>query len=144
MGLYTTYLNWLARTVYCLNVLSSWLKCYNVINSHLATLFIMSRLISEWIQYLYSQKKKKKKRLSHLQKLLVPLFWNNIGISYTNVFWILYEAFKLKAGNNEPKWHGRYTAHVITVVDNTGETWLTSSVNKGYDGVSASTLYIFL
>ena len=55
----------------------------------------------------------------------------------------MYDAFKLKAGNNEPIWHGWYPPH-ITVVDNTGEAWGTSSAIKGNDGVSAPPLYIFL
>ena len=50
--------------------------------------------------------------------------------------------FKLKAGNNESIWHGSYSPH-ITVVDNTGEAWGTSSVVKGNDGVSAPPLCIF-
>ena len=54
----------------------------------------------------------------------------------------MYDAFKLKAGNNEPIWHGWYPPH-ITVVDNTGEAWGTSSAIKGNDGVSAPPLYIF-
>ena len=36
-----------------------------------------------------------------------------------------------------------YPPH-ITVVDNTGEAWGTSSAIKGNDGVSAPPLYIFL
>ena len=49
----------------------------------------------------------------------------------------MYDVFKLKAGNNEPIWHGWYPPH-ITVVDNmTGEASGTSSAIKGNDGVSA-------
>ena len=55
----------------------------------------------------------------------------------------MHDAFKLKAGNNEPICHGWYPPH-ITVVDNTGEAWGTSSAIKGDDGVSAPPLYIFL
>ena len=55
----------------------------------------------------------------------------------------MYDVFKLKAGNNEPIWNGWYPPH-ITVVDNTGETWGTSSAIKGNDDVSAPPLYIFL
>ena len=54
----------------------------------------------------------------------------------------MYDAFKLKAGNNEPIWHGWYPPH-ITVMDNIGEAWGTSSGIKGNDGVSALPLYIF-
>ena len=55
----------------------------------------------------------------------------------------MYDAFKLKAGNNEPIWHGWYPPH-ITVVDNRGEAWETSSAIKGNDGVYAPPLYILL
>ena len=55
----------------------------------------------------------------------------------------MYDAFKSKAGDNEPIWHGWYPLH-ITTVDNTGEAWGTSSAIKGNDGVSAPPLYIFL
>ena len=54
----------------------------------------------------------------------------------------MYDAFKLKAGNNEPIWNGWYPPH-ITVVDNTGEVWGTSSAIKGNDGVCVPPLYIF-
>ena len=55
----------------------------------------------------------------------------------------MHDAFKLKAGNNEPIWHGWYPPH-IAVVNNTGEAWWTSSAIKGNDGVSAPLVYIFL
>ena len=54
----------------------------------------------------------------------------------------MYEAFKLKAGNNEPIWQGWYPPH-ITVVGNTGEAWGASSATKGNDGAFASALYTF-
>ena len=54
----------------------------------------------------------------------------------------MYDAFKLKAGNNEPICHGWYPPH-IKVVNNTGEAWGTSSVIKENDGVSTPPLYIF-
>ena len=54
----------------------------------------------------------------------------------------MFDAFKLKTGNNEPIWHGWYPPH-ITVVDNTSEAWGTSSAIKGNDGISTSPLYIF-
>ena len=53
----------------------------------------------------------------------------------------MYDAFKLKAGNNEPICHG-YPPH-ITVVDNTGEDWGTSII-KSNDGVFVPPLYICL
>ena len=130
--------------MHCPNLLLNWLKCYNVISSHLATLVIMSRLMLEWIQYLHPLEKRHHFIiLSHLQKLLVSVFWNNVGISYTNASQIFQDAFKLIAGNNEPIWHGWYPSH-ITVVDNTGKAWGTSSVIKGNDGVFAPPLCIFL
>ena len=46
----------------------------------------------------------------------------------------------LKAGKNEPIWHGWYPPH-IKVMDNTGEGWGTSSIITGNDGVSTSPLY---
>ena len=55
----------------------------------------------------------------------------------------MHDGFKLKAGNNEPIWHGWYPPHV-TVVDNTGEACGTSIASKGNDGVSAPRLSIFL
>ena len=55
----------------------------------------------------------------------------------------MYDTSKLKAGNNKLIWHDWYTSHV-TVVDNTDETWETSSAIKGNDGVSVPTLYLFL
>ena len=55
----------------------------------------------------------------------------------------MHDAFKLKAGNNEPICHGWYPRH-ITGVDNTGKAWGTSIAIKGSDGVFAPPLYIFL
>ena len=55
----------------------------------------------------------------------------------------MHDAFKLKAGNNEPIWHGWYPPH-ITVVDNTGKVCGISSAIKGNGGVSALPLYILL
>ena len=57
-------------------------------------------------------------------------------------FKFLHDAFKLKAANNEPIWHGWYPPH-ITVVDNTAEAMGTSSAIEGNDGVYAP-LYILL
>ena len=57
-------------------------------------------------------------------------------------FEFLYDVFKLKAGSNEPIWHGWYPPH-ITVVDNTAEAWGTNRAIKGNDGVYAPPLYIF-
>ena len=51
----------------------------------------------------------------------------------------LYGAFKLKAGNNAPIWYGWYPQH-ITVVNNTGGAWGTSSTIKDNDGVSDPSL----
>ena len=45
--------------------------------------------------------------LSHLQKSVVPLFLNNVGISCTNEFQILYDTSKLKAGNSKPIHYNR-------------------------------------
>ena len=55
----------------------------------------------------------------------------------------MYDAFKLKADNNEPISHGWYPPD-ITVVDNTDGAWGTSSVIKGNDGVFAPPVYIIL
>ena len=55
----------------------------------------------------------------------------------------MHDAFKLKASNNEPIWHGWCPPH-ITVLDNTGKAWGTSSPIKGNDVVSAPPLCIFL
>ena len=55
----------------------------------------------------------------------------------------MYDAFRLKAGINEPIWYGLYPPH-ITVVDNASEAWRTSSAIKDIDGVSAPLLYILL
>ena len=55
----------------------------------------------------------------------------------------MYDAFKLKDSNNEPIWHEWHPPH-ITVVDNTGETWGTSSAIKGNGGVCAPPFYMFL
>ena len=132
----------------CLNLLLSWLKC-NVIKSHLATLVIiviMPWLTPELVQFLHPQKNKD---ISPLFSVIYRNRWPHFlkqfwyFISYTNVFAILYDAFKLKAANNELIWHGWYPPH-ITVVDNTGGPWGTSSTIKGIDGVSTSSLYIFL
>ena len=54
----------------------------------------------------------------------------------------MYDAFKLKAGSNEPICHGWYPPH-IKVVNNTGEAWETSSAIKENDGASTPPLYIF-
>ena len=54
----------------------------------------------------------------------------------------MFDGFKLKAGNNEPIWHGWYSPH-ITVVDNTGEAWGNISAIKGNGGVCAPPLYIY-
>ena len=62
---------------------------------------------------------------------------------YTDKSQVLNDVFKLKADDNEPIWHGWYPSH-ITVVDNTGEPWGTSSPIKGNDGVSDPSLCIFL
>ena len=55
----------------------------------------------------------------------------------------MYDAFKSKAGSNEPEWHGCYPPH-ITVGDNTGKAWETSSTIKGNDGVCGPPIHIFL
>ena len=55
----------------------------------------------------------------------------------------MHDVFKLKAGTNEPIWHGWYPPYVA-VVDNTGEAGGTSSAIKGNDGVSVPPLYLFL
>ena len=66
------------------STLLSWLKCYNAIYSHLNKLVIMSWLIPNWVQYLHPQKKKRHQSIifSHLQKSLVPIFWNIVGILF--------------------------------------------------------------
>ena len=76
----------------------------------------------------------------YFQKLLVPLFWNNVYILYTNIFWILYNVIQLKAGSNESIWPACYPLH-ITLVDNSGEAWGTSS-DIDNSGVSDPTLCI--
>ena len=54
----------------------------------------------------------------------------------------MHDTFKLKADNNEPIWYGWYPPH-ITIMDNAGEAWGTSSAMKGNDGVCAPHWYIF-
>ena len=105
----------------CLNLLLSWLKC-NVIKSHLATLVIiviMPWLTPELVQFLHPQKNKD---ISPLFSVIYRNRWPHFlkqfwyFISYTNVFSILYDAFKLKAGNNELIWHGWYPPHITVVL----------------------------
>ena len=59
----------------------------------------------------------------------------------------MYDALKSKAVDKEPIWHGWYPPH-ITIMDNTGETWGTSSAIKDNDDphftVSVPPLHIFL
>ena len=94
-------------------------------------------MINAWMNSVLASQKKKRYQsimLGHLQKLLVPLFEIMTFIigMYCNIFYNWYDAVKLKAGNNEPIWHGWYPPH-ITVLDNTGEAWGISSAIKGND-----------
>ena len=102
--------------------------------------------INSWMNLIFASSKKKGHQFnifSNLQKLLVSRLWSNADMPYTDKSQVLNDVFKLKAGDNEPIWHGWYPSH-ITVVDNTGEAWGTSSPIKGNDGVSDPSLCIFL
>ena len=117
----------------CLNLLLSKMRCYKLSPRYISHY----DMISTWMSSVLASSEEKRR------KSLASIFWNNVGIFFHILMHFKFCLMPLKAGNNEPIWHGWYPPH-ITVVDNTGEAWGTSSAIKGNDGVSTSPLYIFL
>ena len=128
--------------MHCFKLLRSWLKYYNVTNSQLATLIIMSWLIIEWTQHLHPQKKRHQFIvLSHLQKSLAPLLGRYTDHILIYLKFCMMPLHKKLATMNHMAWG--YLSH-ITVVDNTGQAWGMSIAIKGNDGVSNLPWLIFL
>ena len=71
------------------------------------------------------------------------IFLSEIMLAFHTLIYCKVYVLSLKAGNNEPIWHGWYPPRT-KILDNAGEAWGTSSAIKGSDGFSDQSSSIFL